>query len=107
VLTSAGSSQLRGAGSGAAEAFKGASEQVGAIVDARRTAETKRLTAAADEAKARKALADAEAALSPNPNADDLAKIAAFQAEATLATAEKSVLDAQAALAASKAAAGQ
>lgn len=107
VLTSAGSSQLRGAGSGTADAFKGASEQAGAIVDARRTAETKRLTAAADEAKARKALADAEAALSPNPNADDLAKIAAFQTEATLATAEKSVLDALAALAASKAAAGQ
>jgi hypothetical protein len=107
VLTSAGSSQLRGAGSGATDALSGASTQVAAIADARRGAETKRLTAAADEAKAKKALADAEAALSPNPNADDLAKIAAFQTEATLATAEKARDDAVAALAASQAAAGK
>jgi hypothetical protein len=106
VLTSAGTSQLRGAGSGAADAFTGASTQVGAIVDASRTAESKRLNADVDEAKARKALADAEAALKPAANADDLAKIAAFQAEVALATAEKTRNDAVAALAISRAAAG-
>jgi len=107
VLTSAGTSQLRGAGTGVTEAIKTGGEQVGAIVDADRAATTKRLNAAADEAKARKALADAEAALKPAANADALAQIAAFQTEATLASAEKSKLDAQAALAATKATLGQ
>ena len=107
VLTSAGTSQLRGAGTGVTEVIKTGGEQIGAIVEADRAAETKRLNAAADEAKARKALADAEAALNPAANADALAQIAAFQTEATLASAEKSKLDAQAALAATKAMLGQ
>ncbi len=89
------------------EAIKAAGEQGSAIVDAARGAETKRLTAAADEAKARKALADAQAGLVPGANAEQLAQIAALQTEATLATAEKSKLDAQAALAATKATLGQ
>ena len=107
VLTSGGTSQLRGAGSGVAETAKTAGEQVGAIAEGMRGAETKRLQAAADKAKAQKALDDAEAALAPKPDADAQAKIAAFQTDATLATAEKSMLDAQAALAATKKLAGE
>lgn len=103
VLVSAGSSQTRGAGSGAAAAFWGGAEQVAAIATGSRAAEAAKLQARIDEAKARKALADAEAALAaPAADPAKLAQIAAFQPDATLAAAERAKIEAQAALALSK-----
>lgn len=99
VLTTAGSNQPRGAGSGAAETFKGAAEQVAAIKVADRTAETARLTALTEEAKAKKALADAQAALVAKPVDEKQALISAYQTDATLATAERTKIEAEAALA--------
>jgi hypothetical protein len=103
VLTSAGSSQLRGAGIGVTETLKGGSEQLSAIVKNAQAADTARIQAKVDEFKAQKALADAEAALLPNPDADKEAAIKAFQTDATLATAERTKIEAEQALAAAKA----
>lgn len=103
VLTSAGSSQVRGAGSSIAETFKGSAEQLSAIVTNSRAAETARLTAKADEMKAKKALADAEAALAPASDADKQAMIKAYQTDATLATAERTKIEAEIALQAARA----
>ena len=63
VPMSAEASQLRSPGVGASGGFKDTATAVSGAVDAARGAETKRLTAAANAAKAKKALADAEAAL--------------------------------------------
>jgi hypothetical protein len=103
VLTSAGTQQIRGAGSGAAEAFKGGAEQVAAIVTGAHSAKTARLQAQADELKAQKALQDAKAALAPVPVDDKQAAIQSYQTDATLATAERSKIEAEQALAAEKA----
>jgi hypothetical protein len=99
VLTSAGSSQPRGAGIGAAETFKGAAEQIAAIRTADRAAKTAKLNALTEELKAKKALADAQAALTPKPVDEKLALISAYQTDATLATAERTKIEAEAALA--------
>jgi hypothetical protein len=103
VLTSAGSQQLRGGGSGLAAAFKGATEPIAATVKAGNSADTARLQARAEELKAKKALQDAEAALAPAADADKQAAIKAFQTDATLATAERTKIEAEAALAAARA----
>lgn len=103
VLTAAGASQPRGAGSGAVEALKGAAEQTAAIVTNSRAAETARIVAQTDELKAKKALADAKAGLNPVPLDQKQAAILAFQVDATLATAERTKLEAEAALAAARA----
>lgn len=103
VLISAESSQLRGAGAGAASAFKDAAAAGSDAVDAARGAEAKRLKAAADAATAKKALADAEAALVDGSGPAKQALIDTYQTDAALAAAEKSKLDADAALAAARA----
>lgn len=103
VLTSAGSSQVRGAGSSVAETFKGSAEQLSAIVANARASDTARLTAKTDELKAKKALADAEAALGPASDADKQALIKAYQTDATLATAERTRIEAEIALQAARA----
>lgn len=102
TLTTAGTSQLRSPGVGASEAFKSGAEQVAALVDASLTADTKRLQAITAEAKARKELADAEAALEPVVDAEKKAAIAAFQTDASLAAAERSKIEAELALAAAR-----
>lgn len=98
VLTAAGVSQIRSAGEGAADAFKTAATETAALVDASRTAETKRLKAKADEAAARKALADAETDI------DKKAMIETLKTETALATAERAMIEAQMALASARAA---
>ena len=100
VLLTAGSSQVRGAGSGAAAAFKGAAEQTGAIVTGVRTSETAKIKARTDEVKANNELQAALAAQNAAaPDPDKQAAIAAFQTDATLATAERTRIEAEAALA--------
>lgn len=95
VLLTATASQPRGAGAGAASAFKGVSEQAAAYVEADRTAETKRLQAKVDEAKARKALAEATLIPKPDTDADKKAQIAAYETDATLAKAEVAKIEAE------------
>ncbi|MCG6119155.1 MAG: hypothetical protein MEP44_00760 [Blastomonas sp.] len=104
VLLTAGSSQLRGGGTGATATFKDGAEQIGSIITGARASETARIKAKADEAKAKKELQDAEAELAgPAPASEKAAAIAAFQVDATLATAERAKIEAEAALSLSKA----
>lgn len=98
VLTSAGVHQIRSAGEGAADALKTAATETAGLVDASRTAETKRLKAKADEVAARKALADAET------DVEKKAMIDTFKTETALAAAERAMIEAQEALAGAKAA---
>lgn len=98
-IMTAGSNQLRGAGTGAAEAFKGSAEQVTAIAEANRGAKTKALQAQAAELKAQKELNDAFESLKPSA---DKQTLEAYQADAALAKAELEKIQAYAALEAAR-----
>lgn len=95
VLISAGTTQPRGAGSALVTTFADGSAQIVAGVQADRTAETARLTAETNELTARRAYEEARRSLT---STDDQQAIAAYAAEASLATAERTAIEARLAL---------
>ena len=96
VLTRAGTTQPRAAGTTLASTFADGSAQIVAGVQANRAAETARLKAQTDELVARRAYEEARRSLTTT---DDQQALAAYAAEVALATAERTAIEARLALA--------
>lgn len=100
VLVSAGTTQPRAPGTTFASTLADASTQVVAGVQADRTAETTRLQALTGELNARRAYEEAQRSLTTTA---DQQALAAYAAEASLATAERTAIEARIALDAARA----
>lgn len=101
-MSTAGTAQKAASAEGATGAFKDGVATLGTTVAEVRGADTARLTAEAEEAQARRALADAQAALVPVPADPDRRRIEALALEAELAEAETRLITARETLAAAR-----